>query len=311
MKDKLSIVSPCFNEVENIELFYTALCAVIDHIDGYEFEIIFIDNASTDGTVNILKKIAARDKRVKIIANIRNFGQVRSPYWGLMQSSGKATILIASDLQDPPEIIPLLINNWASGWKVVMAKKPKSRTNFLIHSARKLYYRLLKKISDFNVIEDANGFGLYDHQIISIIKDIKDPYPYLRGLICEIGFPIATVEYTQQRRNYGRSKSNFYHLYDVAMLGFINNSTLPLRITSIVGFVISICSFIACLAFVVLKILNWDNYTLGVATITSSIFFLFGMLFCFLGILGEYVASIFIQVRNRPIVIEKERINFD
>jgi len=310
-KVKLSIVSPCFNEADNIELFYTSLCNSIDPLLMYQFEIIFIDNASSDLTVDFLKKIASKDDRVKIICNIRNFGQVRSPYWGLMQSSGEATILIASDLQDPPDLIPLLIEKWRCGWEVVMAKKTKSHTNFIIHQMRKIYYRALKRISDFDVIEDANGYGLYSHKIISIIKDIQDPYPYLRGLVCEIGFPIATVEYTQRKRLNGKSKSNFYHLYDVAMLGFINNSTLPLRITSIVGFLISICSFIACLFFIVLKILYWENYTLGLATITSSIFFLFGMLFCFLGILGEYIASIFIQVRNRPIVIEKERINFE
>ena len=310
MKKLISIVSPCFNESENIERFYSALITVLDQLIEFDFEIIFIDNASTDNTVGILKTIAVQDKRLKIICNIRNFGQVRSPYWGLLQSKGLATILIASDLQDPPEVIPQLMNEWLLGWKVVMARKPKSETNFFIHQLRRLYYKFLRSVSDFEVIEDANGFGLYDSSVIQIIKSFNDPYPYLRGLVGEIGFPIKSIDYIQKDRQFGKSKSNFLHLYDVAMLGLINNSTLPLRITAMIGFTIALASFCCVIFFVLMKIIHWENYSAGSATIISAIFFLFGLLFCFLGILGEYVASIFIQVRNRPPVIEKERINF-
>lgn len=310
MNKLISIVSPCFNEAENIQRFYSTLIATIDQLKDFNFEIIFIDNASTDNTVDILKKIVAHDNRVKIICNVRNFGQVRSPYWGLLQSSGLATILIASDLQDPPEVIPQLIDEWLLGWKVVMAKKPRSETNYFIHQLRRIYYKLLRGLSDFEVIEDANGFGLYDSSIIKIIKDFNDPYPYLRGIVCEIGFPIKGIDYVQKERQFGKSKSNFFHLYDVAMLGLINNSTLPLRITAMIGFVIALASFCCVIFFVAMKISHWENYSAGSATIISSIFFLFGLLFFFLGILGEYIASIFIQIRNRPPVIEKERINF-
>jgi dolichol-phosphate mannosyltransferase len=310
MKKLISIVVPCLNEALNINIFYKELALVLNGIEQFDFEIIFIDNASTDETVNLLKNLVQHDLRVKIIRNLRNFGPVRSPYWGLMQSNGEATILIASDLQDPPSLIPILINEWLCGWKVVLGIKPLSKTNFFTHKLRLLYYRLLKKISDHDVIENANGFGLYDKQIISIIKIFNDPYPYLRGIICEIGYPVKTVEYIQHRRSAGESKSNLIHLYDVAMLGFINNSTLPLRLTSFIGFFISLCSFISCIFFAILKLINWDNYSAGVSTLISANFFLFGLLFCFLGILGEYVASIFTQLRNRPPVIEKERINF-
>ncbi len=310
MKIKISVVAPCYNEFENIERFYTALCSTIDRLHNYDFEIIFIDNCSTDGTQEKLKNLANKDARVKVILNSRNFGQVRSPYWGLLQSSGEATILIASDLQDPPPLIPELIEKWNLGWKVVLGRKPKSETNFFLHTLRKLYYKTLKRISDFDVIEDANGFGLYDKEIINLIKKMGGPYPYLRGIVCEIGLPITTVNYIQKKRINGKSKSNFLHLYDVAMLGLINNSIMPLRLTTLIGFIISIISFCSCIFFIAIKIIFWENYSSGVATLISLIFFLFGLLFSFLGILGEYVASIFIYVRNRPPVIEKERINF-
>lgn len=307
----ISIVSPCYNEFDNIEKFYNVLCETINKLQDYKFEILFIDNCSTDGTQDKLRAFAKDDFRVKVIFNARNFGQVRSPYWGLMQSTGEATILMASDLQDPPSLIPLFIEKWNLGWKVILGAKPESETNFLLHSLRKLYYKSLRKLSEFDVIENANGFGLYDKEIVKIIKDIGGPYPYLRGLVCEIGLPYTTINYIQKKRNLGKSKSNFLHLYDVAMLGLINNSTMPLRFTTIVGFAISFISFLSCIFFLAMKIIFWDNYSSEIAGLVSFIFFLFGLLFCFLGILGEYVASIFICVRNKPPVIEKERINFD
>lgn len=309
MLKKISIVSPCYNEYDNIEIFYTLLCNTINKLTAYQFEILFIDNCSTDGTQDKLEYLAKNDSRVKVILNTRNFGQVRSPYWGLLQSSGDATILIASDLQDPPFLIIELIEKWNKGWKVVLGQKNRSETNYLIHKLRIVYYKTLKKMSDLNVIENANGFGLYDKDVIEIIKKIGDPYPYLRGIVCEIGLPIGTIEYIQKKRNKGKSKSNFLHLYDVAVLGIINNSIMPLRIITLAGIIISFISILYFIIIITLKFFDW-NYSLLLQVIFSSILFLFGLLFCFMGIVGEYIASIFIYVRNRPPVIEKNRINF-
>lgn len=310
MKKKISIVSPCYNEINNIENFYNLLCITINELKEYDFEILFIDNCSTDGTQEKLKKLAQDDSKVKVILNSRNFGQVRSPYWGLLQSSGDATILIASDLQDPPHLIKILIEKWNNGWKVVLGQKNKSETNYLIHSLRKIYYKILKNISDMNVIENANGFGLYDKKIIEIIKEIRDPYPYLRGIVCEIGLPITTIEYIQKKRNSGNSKSNFFHLYDVAILGLINNTTMPLRFISFVGLMLSSISFLVLFFLIIKKILYWNNNASEISIILCFIAFLFGLLFCILGVIGEYISSIFTYVRNRPPVIERDRINF-
>lgn len=309
MLKKISIVSPCYNEYDNLEIFYTLLCNTINKLTEYEFEILFIDNCSTDGTQEKLKYLANSDSRVKVILNTRNFGQVRSPYWGLLQSSGDATILIASDLQDPPYLITELIEKWNKGWKVVLGQKNKSETNYLIHILRKIYYKTLKKISDLNVIENANGFGLYDKDVIRIIKKLEDPYPYLRGIVCEIGLPITTIDYIQKKRNKGKSKSDFLHLYDVAVLGLINNSIMPLRIISLVGITTLFISLLCFIIILTLKFIDL-NYSAILPVLINSIFFLFGLLFCFIGIVGEYIASIFIYVRKRPPVIEKNRINF-
>ncbi len=309
MLKKISVVSPCYNEYDNLEIFYTLLCNTINKLTEYEFEILFIDNCSTDGTQEKLKYLANSDSRVKVILNTRNFGQVRSPYWGLLQSSGDAAILIASDLQDPPFLITELIDKWNKGWKVVLGQKNKSETNYLIHILRKIYYKTLKKISDLNVIENANGFGLYDKDVIRIIEKLEDPYPYLRGMVCEIGLPITTIDYIQKKRNKGKSKSNFLHLYDVAILGLINNSIMPLRMISFVGITTSLISILCFIIILTLKFIDL-NYSIMLPMIINSIFFLFGLLFCFIGIVGEYIASIFIYVRKRPPVIEKNRINF-
>ncbi len=309
MLKKISVVSPCYNEYDNLEIFYTLLCNTINNLTEYEFEILFIDNCSTDGTQEKLKYLANSDSRVKVILNTRNFGQVRSPYWGLLQSSGDAAILIASDLQDPPFLITELIDKWNKGWKVVLGQKNKSETNYLIHILRKIYYKTLKKISDLNVIENANGFGLYDKDVIRIIEKLEDPYPYLRGMVCEIGLPITTIDYIQKKRNKGKSKSNFLHLYDVAILGLINNSIMPLRMISFVGITTSLISILCFIIILTLKFIDL-NYSIMLPMIINSIFFLFGLLFCFIGIVGEYIASIFIYVRKRPPVIEKNRINF-
>lgn len=283
---------------------------MIGELDKYEFEIIAIDNASTDGTVGVLKELAKNDSRLKIIVNNRNFGHIRSPYWAMMQSRGAATIYLASDLQDPPEHIPQFIDYWEKGWKVVFATKPVSQTNALMHALRRMYYRVLDSISDVPMIKDSTGFGLYDREVLEHFRRINDPYPYIRGLVCELGYPVATIDFEQPRRGRGLSKNNFYTLYDIAMLGIISHSILPLRVAGMIGFGLAAMSFLVSLFYLVYKLVYWDSFPLGLAPLVILSTFLFGMLFIFLGVLGEYIGSIHLHLKNRPIVVERERINF-
>ncbi|GAB4060198.1 glycosyltransferase family 2 protein [Uliginosibacterium sediminicola] len=306
----LSVISPCYNEEANVEELYRRVMAVLAQYPQYDFEYVFIDNASTDGTVARLKALAAQDRRVKIIVNTRNFGHIRSPYWGIMQTSGAATIYLASDLQDPPELIPRFIDEWEKGFKLVLATKPVSQSNFVMHRLRRAYYSFLDSISDVPLVKDTTGFGLYDKVVLDDIRQVNDPYPYLRGLFCELGYPIKTVEFNQPRRLRGISKNNFYTLYDIAMLGVISHSLLPIRLASLAGFLLGIGSFLMALLFFVLKLVFWDQFPLGVAPIVIGMFFMFGILLFFVGILGEYVGSIHTYVQKRPIVVERERVNF-
>lgn len=310
-KKLISIISPCFNEEENIKELYTRVLAVIAHYPEYEFEYLFIDNSSTDQTTSIIREIAKNDKRVKAIINTRNFGHIRSPYWGIINTKGAATIYLASDLQDPPELIKEFIEQWKTGYKIVLAIKPVTTTSPALHFIRKAYYNLLNKISETPIIKNATGFGLYDEQVLNIIREIKDPYPYFRGLICELGYQIKTIEFKQPRRLRGLTKNNFYSLYDIGMLGLVSHSKILLRLSAFLGFIISIISIILGAVYLILKILNWNIFQPGIAPLIIAIFFLFGILFGILGIMGEYISVIYTHINNRPIVIEKERINFD
>lgn len=311
MSTLVSLSIPCYNEAENIDELYRRICNAIDSLDGYVFELVFIDNASEDETVQRLSILAASDPRVKIIVNTRNFGHIRSPYWGMMQSKGDLTITLASDLQDPPELISQFIAEWEKGWKIVLAVKPSSKTNFLVHKIRRLYYQILDGIANIDLVRDATGFGLYDRMVLDQVRKIADPYPYLRGLICELGFPIKTIPFTQPRRERGISKNNFYTLFDIAMLGIVSHSLVPIRLATICGFVIGFLSFLVAIFYTIMKLLYWDSFPMGMAPIVIGIFLLFSLLFIFIGFLGEYIGSIHSYVKNRPIVVEKERINFD
>jgi glycosyltransferase involved in cell wall biosynthesis len=311
VKKRITIVSPCYNEAANIEELYRRIISATSALKEYEFECLFIDNASTDGTQEKLRKLANQDNNVKVIINTRNFGHLRSPYWGLLQSFADATICLASDLQDPPELIPLFIEQWEKGYKVVLATKPVSNTNFFVHTLRKFYYGFLDRISDVSHIKNATGFGLFEKVVIDKIRIVNDPYPYFRGLIVELGYVIKTIDFEQPRRIRGVSKNNFYTLYDFAMLGITSHSKLPIRIASFMGFGIGILSILTGLIFFGLKLFFWDSFDVGVAPIIIGMFFLFGLMFLFIGILGEYIGSIHTYLQNRPIVVEKERINFD
>lgn len=310
-KPLLSIVTPCFNEEANVEELYRRVKASVSTIDKYDFEFIFIDNHSQDSTVEKLKALAATDSAVKLIVNTRNFGHIRSPYYGILQSRGLATIYLASDLQDPPEMIPEFIRFWEEGYKLVMATKPHSEGPALMHHMRKSYYRLLDGISDISVVNDSTGFGLYDKEVLDQLRQLNEPYPFLRGLICELGYEIKTVPFLQARRLRGITKNNLYTLYDIAMLGIVSHSKLPIRIAAFVGFALGLFSLLTAVVFTVLKLIYWDAFPLGIAPLVIGLFFMLGMQLMFIGVLGEYVGSIHTYLQKRPLVVEKERINFD
>lgn len=310
-KKLISIISPCYNESENVEELYRRASVVINALNRYDFEYVFIDNASTDNTVELLKSIASVDKRVKIIVNNRNFGHIRSPYWGILQTSGDATIYMASDLQDPPEMIPKFISGWEAGYKCVMAVKPLSEGNILMHFLRRTYYRILDVISDIPITKDTTGFGLYDKQVVAQLRQINDPYPYLRGLIDELGYSMLTIDFVQPRRVRGFTKNNFYSLYDIGMLGIVSHSMVPLRIASLLGVIVGLLSMLVAIGVLIAKLLWWNQFVAGLAPISILIFLILGFVLIFIGLLGEYVGMIHTYAKNRPIVTERERVNFE
>jgi dolichol-phosphate mannosyltransferase len=310
MNKLISVVTPTYNEIDNIDDLYSRLLKIWNIYQNYNFELIVIDNASTDGTVEKLKEIASRDKRVKVIVNNKNYGHLRSPYWAMLQAYGDAVIFMASDLQDPPETLPLFMDQWEAGYKVVLGVKPKSEANGISHYLRKSYYRVLNAISSIELVNDATGFGIYDKKVMDLIRDINDPNPYFRGLVCELGYPIKTVEFEQARRLRGITKNNLYTLYDMAMMGFINYSLIPIRLASIFGFILGGISLFMGIALLFIKFIWWDRIPLGIAPLAIGIFSLIGLMLIFIGILGEYVSAIIPYVKRRPVVIEAERINF-
>lgn len=306
----LSIVTPTYNERENVDELVSrvrAACALLP----IQYEHIVIDNQSTDGTWNALLQLAARDDRLKLIRNERNYGHVRSPYHGLLQASGDAVILLASDLQDPPELIVHLVEKWQLGSKVVFLVKRSSAEARWLSLVRSLYYRALGKITSAPLVPDATGAGLYDRSVIELLASLNDPHPYLRGLVVELGYPIAQVPFDQPRRERGKSKNGLGSLADLALLGFSTHSRAPLRFMSIVGFCLAALSLLVGILYGIRKLLDWDSFDLGLAPIAVGLFFLGAVqLVCF-GILGEYIGNIFTYVRKHPLVVEAERVNFD
>lgn len=307
----ISIVTACYNEEENIIEIYRQVKDVFSGLEGYSYEHIFIDNASGDNTVSILKDIARKDKNVKIIVNARNFGHIRSPYYGLFQARGDAMVLIAADLQDPPFLIKDFIKKWEEGFKIVIGIKSKSEENPIAFVIRKIYYNLIKKFSEIEQIENFTGFGLYDRKFIDTLKQLDEYYPYFRGIITEIGFEIAEIEFIQPKRKKGKSKNSFYALYDMAMLGFVSYSKVPLRIAIFIGFILSILNLLVAFFYFIYKIIFWKSFQLGIAPLVIGIFFFFSVQLIFIGIIGEYIGAIYTQIKKRPLVVEKERINFD
>jgi glycosyltransferase involved in cell wall biosynthesis len=307
----ISIVTPCYNEEGNVEDLHTQIVQIMSELPQYRFEHIYIDNASTDGTVSILRRLAATDLRVKVILNTRNFGHIRSPFHGIRQAHGDAVICMSSDLQDPPSLIKDFVRKWEEGFKVVMAVKTRSKETRLLFLLRKLYYRVLRKLSEVPLVENFTGTGLFDQQVVQILRKIDDPYPYFRGLIADIGFQAARIEFLQPTRKRGITKNNLYTLYDMAMAGFTNNTKIPLRLATMVGFLTAAISFLIGLFYLVYKLIYWQDFALGLAPLVVGLFFFGGIQLFFLGIVAEYVGAIYTQVQHRPLVIEKERINFN
>jgi polyisoprenyl-phosphate glycosyltransferase len=307
----ISVVTPCYNEEGNVSALCRAVKEVFDDLPEYSYEHIFIDNASHDGTVEILKQIAKTDKHVKIIVNARNFGHLRSPYHALFQASGDAMILMAADFQCPPSLVKDFVRKWEEGYKIVAGVKKKSEENAVFHLFRSMYYRLLGRLSETELVPNFTGYGLYDRQVVEILRSLADPYPYFRGLLAEVGFEIAQVEYVQPARQRGVTGNNFYALYDTAMLGFTSHSKVPLRLAAMLGFLSSGLCFLAGLFYFAYKLIYWHSFSVGIGPMVLGLFFIGSVQLFFLGVVGEYVGSIHTRVLNRPLVIEKERINFD
>jgi polyisoprenyl-phosphate glycosyltransferase len=308
---KISVVTPCYNEAGNVEEVYRQVKAVFQDLPQYEYEHIFIDNASKDDTVGILKGLAAKDRHLKIIVNIRNFGHIRSPYYAMLQAQGDAVVSLVSDLQDPPSLIRDFIRKWEEGSKIVIGIKKKSEENPVTFLFRKLYYSLIKKFSETDHIKNFTGFGLYDRQFMDVLRKLREPYPYFRGLVAELGFQTYEIPYDQPKRKKGRTSNNFYTLYDTAMLGFVNHSKVPLRLASFIGFGVAMISLLVAAGYLVYKLIFWDRFVVGTAPLVIGLFFFASIQLFFIGIIGEYIGAIYTQVKDHPIVVEKERINFD
>ena len=306
---KISIVTPTFNEEENIQKLCLGIKVQMDQL-SIDYEHIVIDNSSTDKTIDILKEICSKDKRVKVIINTKNFGHIKSPFHGILQSTGDACILLASDFQDPLDLIPIYIKKWQNGSKIVLGKKITSEENSLIFSIRKFFYKFLNKISETKLTENTTGSGIFDKSIISQLKKINDPYPYLRGLLNELSEEIDIIEFNQPKRLAGVTKNNIFTLYDIGMLGIIKHSRAPLRFVTFLGFVLSFFSLITAFIYFIYKIIFWNSFEVGIAPLVIGIFGFASIQVLLLGIIGEYVGILLIHIRNLPLVIEKERINF-
>jgi glycosyltransferase involved in cell wall biosynthesis len=307
----ISVVTPCYNEQDNVQECAKVIKDVFSKYPNYQYEHIFIDNASTDATAEILRDMATADPLIKVILNSRNFGHIKSPYHGLLQAKGDAVVLVVADMQDPADLLHVFFEKWEEGYKTVVGTKKTSEESSLMFSIRKLYYKTVNSLSNIELIDNFTGFGLYDREVMDHLRKIEDPYPYFRGLVAEIGLGIYKVPYDQPIRARGITKNNFFTLYDIGMLGIISHSLVPLRIATMTGFLISIVSLLAALIYFVLKLVFWNSFSLGLAPVVIGIFFFSSVQLFFVGILGEYLGSVHTYAKKRPLVVEKERINFD
>ncbi|MDR2446419.1 MAG: glycosyltransferase family 2 protein [Treponema sp.] len=308
---KISALIPCYNEEENVVPISRAVVDIFEkELPRYDYEIIFIDNRSTDNTRPLLRAICAENRRIKAIFNARNFGQFNSPFHGLRQTSGDCAVCLCADFQDPVELIPTLVREWESGCKIVSCIKTDSEENKFIRFLRSCYYRLIKKMSDVEQIEHFTGFGLYDKSFVDVLRDLRDPLPFLRGIVAELGFKRKNIPYTQRKRKAGETHNNWYTLYDAAMISFTSYTKIGLRAAAICGFFISMMSLLIALVYFALKLTHWSDFPMGNAPILVGVFALGGLQIFFIGLVGEYILAINNRVMNRPLVIEEERINF-
>lgn len=312
VRKKISVMIPCYNEEENARPIYEAVRDELKKsCPNYDYEILFIDNKSQDRTKSIIRGICAEDKNVRAIFNVRNFGQFNSPYYGMINTSGDCTITICADFQDPVEMIPQFVAEWEKGYKIVIGKKTRSEENKLIYFLRGCYYKLIKKMSNVEQIEQFTGFGLYDRSFIQVLRELKDPTPFIRGIVAELGPERKEIEYTQPQRRAGKTHNNFYSLFDAAMLSFTSYTKIGMRIAEFSGFSVSALSFLIGMFYLIAKLIYWDSFTAGYAPMMIAIFFMGGVQLAFMGFLGEYILSINERIKNRPLVVEEERLNFE
>ena len=310
-KKVISIVTNCWNEVDNIPLFYDRCKSELAKFPEYDYEFIVEDNLSTDGTRDVLRKIAAEDKNFKVILNANNFGHIRSPFNCLLNSTGDAVFYLCSDLQEPPEMLSKFMEKYHEGYKVICGVRSDTHAGRIMEFMRDCYYRTLQKFSPGQrIIRKFTGFGLYDRCFIEALKKFNDPYPYFRGLVGEIGFKQCEVPFVQAAREHGSTKNNVFTLYDMAMTGFVHHSKLPLRLAIFCGFLIAFLSFLSAAGYLIYKLCNWHSFQVGIAPVVIGLFFFSSVQLIFIGVLGEYIGAIYTQVKNKPLVIEEERINF-
>ncbi len=308
---KISVLIPTFNEQDNIIPLTEEITNIFrNKLKRYDYEIVFIDNCSTDDTRKNIEKLCYKNKKIKAIYNVKNFGYLRSPFYGLQQTTGDCTILMAADFQDPPELIMDFVKEWEKGYKIVAGIKNRSKENFILYFFRTLFYKIIKKITDIEHIEHFTGFGLYDKRFINILKKLDEVKPYLRGIVAELGFKRKDILYEQNRRRSGKTKSNWWSLYDLAMLGITSYSKVVLRLATIFGFIIAIISFFLAIIYVILKLVFWFAFPIGIAPIIILILFFGAIQLFFIGFLGEYILNINTRIIKRPLVIEEKRINF-
>lgn len=308
----ISFMIPCYNEKENVVPMSEAIVGLMDNeLKEYDYELIFIDNCSTDGTRDLLRQICAGNKKIKAILNAKNFGQFNSPFHAMCQTTGDCTVTLCCDFQDPPEIIPQFIKEWENGYKIVCGIKATSKENKIMRFLRTCYYKLIRKMSDVEQIEHFTGFGLYDKSFIEVLKTLDDPTPFMRGIVAELGYKRKDVPYEQARRAAGKTHNNFFTLYDAAMLSFTTYTKMGLRLATIVGFIMSVLSLIVGLVYLIMKLIWWDRFVAGMTPILIMVTVLGSMQLFFIGFLGEYVLNINKRVMHRPLVIEEERINFE
>lgn len=309
---KVSILIPCYNEEENVGPMSEAIVELFTkELPQYDYELVFIDNDSHDNTRPILRDICAKNKKVKAIFNAKNFGQFNSPYYGILQTTGDCVISMVCDFQDPIGLIPKYLQEWENGYKIVIGIKTSSKENRIVYHLRSLYYKIIKKFSDVEQIEHFTGSGLYDREFVEVLRNLKDPTPFLRGIVAELGYKRKEIPYEQPQRRAGKTHNNWYSLYDAAMLSFTSYTKIGLRLATFLGMAIGFCSVVIAIVYLVLKIVFWDRFVAGTAPLMIGMFFLGAVQLFFLGFLGEYILSMNQRIMNRPLVIEEERLNFE